>query len=288
MTPILKHHLEERLGLSFRGSAHPVSGGCIHQTWRLDGESPVFLKTNAAAYAEMFAAEAEGLREIAETGAVRVPEVLEAGTFEDMAFLALEFIPLTNRTPAVDALLGAQLAALHRHTSGNGEHGWHRENTIGETPQNNPWTRDWVAFFREYRLRFQLDLARTNGLDLPDGDRLLDSLDAFFLDHTPAPSLLHGDLWSGNAAATANGDPVLFDPAVYYGDRETDIAFSRMFGGFSPTFYEAYEKAWPLHEGSARREPLYRLYHILNHYNLFGGPYGAQASREIRTILSKT
>lgn len=285
MVPALRRHLEERLGLSFRGSTQPVSGGCIHQTWRLDGESPVFLKTNAASFVDMFEAEAAGLREIAETGAVRVPEVLATGSFEDTAFLALEYISLTNRTPEVDAALGTQLATLHRHTAKNRMHGWHRDNTIGETPQHNPWTHDWAAFFREHRLRYQLDLARTNGLDLPEGYRLLDRIESFFQDYTPTPSLLHGDLWSGNAAATTSGEPVLFDPASYYGDRETDIAFTRMFGGFSSAFYEAYHETWPLHEGYTRREPLYQLYHILNHYNLFGEPYGAQGKREIRHML---
>lgn len=288
MAPDLQHHIGAITGQELTGVARPVSGGCIHRCWRLDGKPPVFVKTNAASCTNMFEAEAEGLREIADTGTVRVPEILATGSFEDTAFLALEYIPLTHRTPEIDAILGNQLAALHRHTAENEMHGWHRDNTIGETPQHNPRTRDWIAFFREYRLRYQLDLVHQNGLDLPDGYRLLNRLDFLFEDVTPKPSLLHGDLWSGNASATTAGEPVLFDPATYYGDRETDLAFSRMFGGFSPAFYAAYQEAWPLHEGFARREPLYRLYHVLNHYNLFGEPYGAQARREIRGILART
>jgi fructosamine-3-kinase len=182
------------------------------------------------------------------------------------------------------ATLGAGLAALHRHTAAL--HGWHRDNSIGQTPQRNPQTDDWVAFFRAHRLQFQLELAAQNGYagELQDrGKQLAERLGDFFEGYDPAPSLVHGDLWAGNWGV-ADGVPVIFDPAVYYGDRETDIAMTQLFGGFGDVFYREYALAWPLAPGSAERIELYQLYHVLNHLNLFGSGYLNQALAILRRL----
>jgi fructosamine-3-kinase len=147
-----------------------------------------------------------------------------------------------------------------------------------------------VAFFRERRLRYQLDLAGRNGYSgrlSPQADELLERLDRFFTDYQPVPSLLHGDLWGGNWAAAAGGEPVIFDPAVYYGDREADLAMTRLFGGFGAGFYAAYEAAWPTDAGARTRGDLYNLYHVLNHVNLFGDGYIPQARAIIRGLLAQ-
>jgi fructosamine-3-kinase len=190
---------------------------------------------------------------------------------------------------ALQAQLGERLAMQHRVTAPR--FGWHLENTIGATPQQNAWRDDWVHFFRERRLGVQLDLAFHNGLDSRIVDRgrdLGERCGAFFSSHRPVPSLLHGDLWGGNWGVVAGvREPVIFDPAVYYGDRETDIAMTRLFGGFGPRFYAAYQAAWPLDQAAGTRRTLYNLYHVLNHFNLFGGGYGQQAEAMIDKLLAE-
>jgi fructosamine-3-kinase len=222
----------------------------------------------------MFEAEALGLAALEKIEAVRVPRVFAVGTVGDAAYLALEWIEFAAKSAEAEAELGRGLALQHRSTSTT--FGWSRDNTIGSTPQLNRPCTDWPAFLRERRLRYQLDLAGRNGLPssiLGRGLSLLEQLDEFLGDHRPTPSLLHGDLWGGNWAATRAGVPFIFDPAVYYGDREADIAMTRLFGGFGDAFYAAYEAEWPLPASSERRVDLYNLYHLLNHFNLFGAGY---------------
>ena len=188
---------------------------------------------------------------------------------------------------ASGARLGEQLASMHR-TLGAG-FGWMRDNTIGSTPQINTQESDWIVFWRDHRLGFQLTLAAHDGHTgelQRQGERLLQRLPSFFSDYRPLPSLLHGDLWGGNAAATAAGEPVIFDPAVYYGDREADIAMTELFGNFPPAFYAAYRATWPLDTGYAQRRDLYNLYHVLNHLNLFGAGYLRQAQSMIAKLLA--
>jgi fructosamine-3-kinase len=255
--------------------AEPVSGGCIHRCYRgeCDGRA-VFVKLNQARFADAFAAEADGLRALRAAGC-RSPQPLAHGTVGDSAYLLLEFLEL--RTTGDFAALGTMLAALHRR---QGERfGWQRDNYIGATPQQNGWCDSWAAFWRQRRLEPQLALAVANGyrIDVPPVWRLLEG-------HEPTPSLLHGDLWSGNAAFLPDGTPVLFDPAVYYGDREADLAMTELFGGFPPEFYAAYGAAWPLAHGYEQRKHLYNLYHLLNHLNLFGGGYLAQVRAALRLL----
>jgi fructosamine-3-kinase len=167
------------------------------------------------------------------------------------------------------------LAAAHRSTGPR--FGWQRDNYIGSTPQRNGWCDTWAQFWIERRMRPQLELAKRNGFDLPFPES------SVLEHHKPAPSLLHGDLWSGNAGFTPEG-PAVFDPAVYYGDREADLAMTELFGGFPREFYRAYNEAWPLEAGYQRRKHLYNLYHLLNHLNLFGGGYLAQVTGTLRLL----
>ena len=176
---------------------------------------------------------------------------------------------------------------MHRTT--RPQFGWWRDNTIGSTPQINTEEHDWIAFFREHRLHYQLELTATHGNTrlLRAGEKLLEALPAFYSDYTPPASLLHGDLWGGNHGQLRDGTPVIFDPAVYYGDREADLAMTELFGGFSFSFYAAYNEAWPLDAGYRVRRELYNLYHVLNHFNLFGGGYAGQAEGMIGRLVSE-
>lgn len=261
----------------------PVRGGDINAAWRFEtGDTALFLKTGPRAAEDMFEAEAEGLSELAAANAVRVPTAIAAGAAGRDAFIALEWLDFERTTRGAERELGEKLAALHRHTADR--YGWHRDNTIGRTPQKNAWNDDWVEFFRAERLGFQLDLAAAGGYggELQTlGRRLADGLEALFDGYEPDASLLHGDLWGGNWAV-ADGEPVIFDPAVYYGDRESDLAMTRLFGGFGPEFYAGYEQAWPLADGADARVDLYQLYHLLNHLNLFGGAYASSALAVLR------
>ncbi len=266
-----------------------VGGGCINRTLVVQtrGGEPYFVKLNDAARLGMFEAEAEGLRELAAAKAVRVPQPLCSGRNGAQAFLVMEHVALAHDGGQTQPTLGRQLAVLHRVT--RAQFGWQRDNTLGATTQLNAWHDDWVTFYRERRLRYQFDLATARGGEHLQrlGEDLLERLPTFFSDYRPRPSLLHGDLWSGNAAASVSGEPVIFDPAVYFGDREADLAMTELFGGFSARFYDAYREAWPLDPGYATRKTLYNLYHVLNHFNLFGGGYAAQAEHMLRQLLSE-
>ena len=276
---------EHDIKVSDRDMPRPVHGGDISAAWRAKAEDqPVFLKTGPASSYEMFLAEAEGLKELALADALRVPQVLGCVRSASESLLALEWIDFDLPNRDTESLLGTQLAKQHRYCSDR--FGWHRDNTIGSTPQRNLYSDDWVEFLKEDRLGFQFMLAAENGFTgelQQEGDRLLANLAQFFSGYWPEPSLLHGDLWGGNWASCA-GQPVIFDPAVYYGDRESDIAMTKLFGGFSTEFYRAYENAWPLAAGSKKRILLYQLYHVLNHLNLFGQSYHGRAVGIIRSL----
>ena len=270
-------------------SALAIAGGSINDCCRVEGRDgrALFLKLNGADCAAMFAAEFDALRELRDAGAVRVPEPLARGVGGDLAWLALEWLELEPGSAAAGERLGERLAALHRHTAQR--FGWRRDTTIGTTPQPNGWLADWTGFWRERRLGPQLRLAAVNGHEGALGERggrLLEALPRLFDGHTPAPSLLHGDLWGGNWAMTRGDEPVIFDPAVYYGDRECDLAMSELFGGFPREFRAAYEAAWPLAPGYRLRRDVYNLYHVLNHLNLFGGAYLGQAVALIDRLLA--
>ena len=261
-------------------------GSSLNETWRLDlAAGSYFVKVNAAARLAMLEAESEGLSALREANAMRVPTPVACGVAGDTAFLALDWLDI--RQGGRDAALGRALAQLHRTTGPR--FGWHRDNTIGTTPQANTWGDDWATFYRDRRIFPQLALAARNGhrgAFEREGEHLLAAIPALLAGHTPSASLLHGDLWSGNAARLASGEPVIFDPAVYFGDREADLAMTELFGGFGADFYAAYREAWPLPTGYEHRRTLYNLYHVLNHLNLFGSGYGAQAAAMMSRLLA--
>ena len=265
-----------------------VHGGSINESHRWHSSAgPLFVKVAPAAARAMFEAEAEGLEELRRANAVRVPRVLGIASTETEVALTLEWIEFGSASRASRTALGEQLASQHRIAAA--AFGWHRDNTIGSTPQLNRWSDDWRSFFRERRLQPQLDLARANGFRgrlQEQGEALLDRLDRLLPQSAEPPSLLHGDLWGGNWATDVLGRPVIFDPAVYFGDRVADVAMTRMFGGFGPEFYAAYAAAWPLPVDVETRSELYNLYHVLNHLNLFGGGYLSQALGMIDRLLS--
>jgi protein-ribulosamine 3-kinase len=232
-----------------------------------------------------FAAEADGLAALAAAGA-RVPAPLCRGEAGEEAFLVLEHLEL--RGTGDHAALGRMLAQVH---AVRGEFfGWRRDNYIGRTHQINRRSSSWVDFWCDSRLRPQLALAKKNRLGsglLGKGERLLQAVPRLLSGHAPPASLLHGDLWGGNAGFLAGGAPVLFDPAVYWGDREADLAMTELFGGFPASFYSAYAEIAPLDPGYATRKNLYNLYHVLNHANLFGGGYASGAERMIDRLLAQ-
>ena len=270
----------------FKIASHrPVSGGCINQGYAVsDGERTYFVKLNEAAKVEMFAAEALGLQQMAQTNTIRVPKPICWGVAENSAYIVLEWLKIGTGTTNSWQKMGRNLAAMHRLASASG-FGWEQNNTIGSTPQINTWTTDWVEFYAQQRLGYQFQLAKREGGNFPQQEQLLASLPQL-LSHQVQPSLVHGDLWGGNAACTEGGEPVIFDPATYYGDREVDIAMTELFGGFPAAFYHSYDEVFPLQLGYEQRKTLYNLYHILNHFNLFGGGYASQANRMISQILN--
>jgi len=270
-------------------TCYHIDGGCINRSYRIEGAGQnYFVKLNDKKYADVFAAEAAGLSELAKSATIKVPLPLCWGATAEHAYLVLQYLALYSGNTAVSILLGQQLAAMHRITADT--FGQHRNNYIGLTPQINVSKENWLDFWQKQRLGFQLELAAQNGYggQLQHlGERLLIEMKVLFDDYQPLPSLLHGDLWSGNYAATYGGQPVIFDPAVYYGDRETDVAMTELFGGFSVNFYHAYHDYFPLDDGYYMRKNLYNLYHILNHLNLFGSGYLKQAEEMISVLLSE-
>lgn len=281
--PAIEQAIRAATGNAFRiVSCNEVGGGSIHHAVTVsDARSRYFVKLNGRDAESMFEAEADGLAAIAAAGSFRTPAVVARGQSERHAFLVLEHLDIRPLASGEDGVRFAEaLARLHRAT---GERfGWHRDNHIGRTPQTNVQSDNWSRFFVEHRLRPQFALAQQAGYG-PElrraGERLLERVPALFLDYRPQPSLLHGDLWHGNAGVTAGGEPVVFDPACHYGDREADLAMSELFGGFPTAFYAVYRREWPLNVDYEERKPLYSLYHILNHLNHFGRGYLREALR---------
>ena len=264
-----------------------IGGGCINQALRVEyGDSSYLVKLSSAGQAEMFAAEALGLQELQQCRELRIPEPVCWGDDGQSSYLVMEYLDLGGRGDA--AALAAGLASMHRIT--RPAFGWVRDNTIGSTPQINTPADDWIEFWRDRRLRFQLDLAVRNAAGSrlqAGGERLLEEFPRLFSGYTPVASLLHGDLWGGNQAFTRAGEPAIYDPAVYYGDREADIAMTELFGGFGRDFYAAYREHYPLDDGYAVRKRLYNLYHVLNHFNMFGGGYLSQSQGMLDSLLSE-
>lgn len=278
--------LEAAAPVSGRAQWHALGIGVGGARWCLRwGEDSWFVKSGEA---EILAAEADGLEALAAAAVLRVPAVIACGTDGDTGYLVLEWLTLTRSSGAMAARLGEALARQHLQPAAM--FGWPRHNFIGATPQFNTVSGDWAAFFREQRLNFQLRLAAENGYRgalQEAGAKLAAELPRFFSGYRAQPALLHGDLWGGNWGSLADGGPVVFDPAVYHGDREADLAMTELFGGFDAEFYAAYRLHAPLDAGYVQRRDLYNLYHVLNHLNLFGGAYLDQALRMMQGLLAE-
>lgn len=297
-------HICETTGETFSlDNRRSVSGGCINQGYYISSSSRAyFAKINQASQIAMFEAEALGLQQMEETQTIRVPEPICWGTEGNSAYIVLEWLDFGSRGgDRAWEEMGRKLAQMHKHTPsyspllrgrekpnsglGRGVFGWDINNTIGSTIQINNWTANWAEFWAEHRIGYQLKLARRRGGHFPQGERLLEIIPELLAGYEPQPSLVHGDLWGGNAGVTSAGEPVIFDPAAYFGDREVDLAMTGLFGGFPAQFYRGYNQVWPLDSGYEERKTLYNLYHILNHFNLFGGSYESQVNQMINRIL---
>ena len=262
-----------------------VSGGCINQGYKISSDqAEYFVKLNDASEIEMFVAEAIGLKQMYATETITVPQPICYGTTDSSSYIVLQWLDLGRGSSQSYREMGRQLAAMHR--QGKSERfGWERNNTIGSTPQINTRNDNWADFFAEQRIGYQLKLAKRRGGSFPDTNKVVEAVRNKLADRQPQASLVHGDLWSGNAAVASDGSPVILDPATYYGDRETDIAMTELFGGFPAAFYQGYNEAWQLEGGYQQRKSIYNLYHVLNHFNLFGGGYANQAKRIIGQII---
>ncbi|MEW5957202.1 MAG: fructosamine kinase family protein [Chloroflexota bacterium] len=289
LPPTLAAAVAAELGLEVVASS-PLGGGDISSSAqaRLADGREVLIKWNARPLPGLFTCESRGLELLRSAKTLHIPAVLayaEAGV-DRPGFIVLEWLGRGSTGPAVAEALGRGLAALHRLTAGS--YGLDHDNYIGANPQPNRPADDWLTFFREQRLGFQMELARKNGYLHSSRaarlDRLLDRL-GDWLPARPPASLLHGDLWGGNWLVTAAGEPALIDPAVYYGHREAELAFTELFGGFPEAFYRSYQAAWPLEPDYPARRDLYNLYHLLNHLNLFGEGYGGQVDAILRRYV---
>ncbi|MEM9543460.1 MAG: fructosamine kinase family protein [Cyanobacteria bacterium P01_E01_bin.42] len=278
--------ISETEGKPFEITSHrSVGGGCINQGYFVsNGTLSYFVKVNRANEIEMFEAESLGLQQMHATQTIRIPQPLACGIAGDYSFIVMEWLEFGRGDSRVWELMGQHLAKLHQ-AEGSDRFGWDRNNTIGSTPQINPWRDNWSEFFAEERIGFQLRLAKRRGGNFPDTGKVVARVKELLSDRIPQPSLVHGDLWSGNAACTVEGEPVILDPATYWGDREVDLAMTELFGGFPAAFYRGYNQTWQLDRNYETRKPLYNLYHVLNHFNLFGGGYESQASSTIARLL---
>ncbi|MBU2884207.1 fructosamine kinase family protein [Gilvimarinus agarilyticus] len=258
-----------------------IAGGDICQSYRVSDAllRMYFIKIHVNQ--KLLGAEHHNLQTL-QAASIRTPKVLGCLSFETFAVLIMEYLSLSDSGD--EYLLGQSLAQLHTLLAPDTMYGFDEDNFIGHNPQYNSQSPNWEQFWWSQRLEPQLLMAQGSGFSPVSIARIRECTHALLADHQPAPSLLHGDLWSGNKAFLANGEPVLFDPATYYGDRETDLAFTHVFGGFNAGFYRGYHHHWPLPAGANQRQSLYNLYHLLNHYNLFGSGYVSSVYAELERL----
>ncbi len=266
----------------------PVTGGDICQSFKvqISETESYFIKTQEASLRSMFEAEQTGLHALRQHTDLHIPKPLGILQQKDTLFFAMTFLDFQQPHDPGQRKLGRELAALHRNE--NHRHGFESDNFIGLTPQKNAWMNSWTNFWIRCRLDPQFERLKEKGVAsdfLKTAERFCDKATLILEGHNPTPSFLHGDLWSGNYGICTDGVPALYDPAVYFGDRETDLAMTELFGGFSQGFYDAYNEAWPLDSGYKERKTFYNIYHILNHANIFGGRYLAQAQSEMEAFL---
>ncbi|KAE9605456.1 putative protein-ribulosamine 3-kinase [Lupinus albus] len=267
----------------------PVGGGCINLASRYDTDAgSFFVKTNRSIGPSMFEAEALGLEAMYETGTIRVPKPHKVGPLPTGgSFIVMEFIEF-GASRGNQSALGRKLGEMHKAGKSNKGYGFDVNNTIGSTPQINTWSSDWIQFYGECRLGYQLKLALDQYGDktiYEKGQRLVKSMGPLFDNVVIEPCLLHGDLWSGNISSDKNGEPVILDPACYYGHSEAEFGMSWC-AGFGGSFYNSYFEVIPKQPGFEERRDLYMLYHYLNHYNLFGSGYRSSSMSIIDDYLA--
>ena len=278
--------ISEKTGRDFQlVNSRSIGGGCINQAYHLVGEqTEYFVKLNSAVKVEMFSVEALGLEEMYNTQSITIPQPICWGAAENNSYLVLEYYSFGRGSNESWVAMGKQLALLHKKGTSN-RFGWQVNNTIGSTPQINDWYDNWADFFAEKRIGYQLRLANRHGGNFRNSQAIVEKIRNYLSTHKPSPALVHGDLWSGNASFTSEGEPIIFDPACYYGDREVDLAMTELFGGFPSAFYQGYQQEYRIDEGYEQRKTIYNLYHILNHFNLFGGGYEYQSQTMINQIM---
>jgi len=264
-----------------------IGGGSINNAYRIsDGKNTFFVKTNREHLAFMFEAEDKGLKALYQTKSIKVPQPIAYGVSGHECYFIISWLNLSGQPKG--EVFGQKMAELHRFTSDS--FGFAIDNSIGSTPQLNQWSDNWIDFWQKQRLGYQLQLANKAGFGsrLYDmGLKLVEQTPCFFEGYQPVASLLHGDLWGGNWAGDEIGQPVIFDPATYYGDREADLAMMELFGHPGRRFFDAYHESYPIDEGYAVRKTFYNLYHILNHANMFGSSYAMQAQNMMETLLAE-
>ncbi|XP_058224193.1 protein-ribulosamine 3-kinase, chloroplastic isoform X2 [Rhododendron vialii] len=266
----------------------PVGGGCINLASRYETDAgSFFVKTNRSIGPSMFEGEALGLSAMYETSSIRVPRPFKVGALPTGgSFIIMEFIEF-GASRSNQSTLGRKLAEMHKAGKSEKGFGFDVDNTIGSTPQINTWASDWIEFYAERRLGYQLKLARDqygDSIIYAKGQRLVKNMGPLFENVVIEPCLLHGDLWSGNVSSDKNGEPVILDPACYYGHNEAEFGMSWC-AGFGGSFYDAYFEVMPKQPGFESRRDLYMLYHYLNHYNLFGSGYRSSAMSIIDDYL---
>ena len=273
---------------SFIYKINPVGGGCIHDAWCVQFQNgrKIFAKSNHIDNINMFKFERECLsvlRRYANESYISIPKPIDLISYKNISILCMEWIDIRQ---SQQNLLGKGLALLHQESTleNNRKFGWGEEGYIGSSSQKSGWDDDWGNFFVNYRLRPQLIKAEKWGLKVEDYEDILIYLSYYLNSHHPFISLVHGDLWSGNCGSNKNGLGLLYDPASYWGDREVDIAMTKLFGGFDKDFYKGYEEIWPLDNDSKDRTEIYNLYHLLNHANIFGGSYKEASLKIIKNL----
>ncbi len=268
-------HIEERqqIGEGYINLAFHISSNTQHY----------FVKVNEKHCLGTFEAEAVSLNLMHEHSPIRTPRVITTGQTLNNAFIVLEYLKLEDTCETAWATLGHQLAQLHQNPVQK-MFGFDDDNTIGSSPQPNQWCKKWACFFAEQRIGWMLQLLEEQGVHFIDIDRAVNATREILAHHHPTPSLVHGDLWRGNVSFM-NDEPVIYDPACYYGDREVDLAMSELFGAFPSEFYASYNEIYPINDGYQTRKHLYNLYHILNHAYMFKGYYLTQARALINQLL---
>lgn len=262
-----------------------VKAGDSHRAFKIsDGRQRFFVKTNEKIRLSNFQAEAEGLDHLNNTALFKIPKVICMGVVSDHSFLVLEHVTMSQGNEQNWFQFGQTLAKLHQNHSQQ-MYGWQEDNFIGLTPQSNLWQKKWASFFAEQRIGIMLQLLSEKGHNLADIDAVVEAVKRLLAGHNPSSSMLHGDLWHGNVGFHKD-QPVLFDPAFYYGDRETDLAMTELFGRFPDIFYQGYQDVWPFEVDYEYRKPIYQLYHVLNHALRFGGHYIDSAKITLKNLDS--